>query len=320
MAYGNGIKGKPSSEEMYQYKTLVKDDAQFVASVLYHYLYLDWTMNEIEDELCVDEHADKKSMTISLITRCNGFYFIGAASEEHGRYYNKNTKGSTQRKPLMDKHGSLVKYVPKQATLELTYEDFLDFVYAHPLGEDDYIIMDYFMIDRDNENRGITKDEDIFENENFRTWNDRNSYANNQRDTGGTKQIENSLVGRIGAGIVAILLIFFILGQVLNVDIGFGGIVIVLGIIYLIVRKKKSLGQSKQNNVKNNSYTYSPNNQYNETATKRRRSFVFKPSKGGVVLLIIMCLWAMSGFANGGSPIICLIMVLIGLSGVIKKQ
>ena len=182
----------------------------------------------------------------------------------------------------------------------------------------------------------MSEDEDIHEDESFMPWNKGDSYVANQYNAdeskwfGGSKQNDNSLVGRIIAGIIVVLLVLFLIGQVSKLDIGFGGIAIIIGIIYLIVRKKKAPKQVKQSRSKNNSYTYSEaarahekssrNNQSKKAAVKRNSKFEFKPTTGGVITLVLMCLWAMSGFANGGSPIVCLIIVMIGLSAVIKKK
>lgn len=327
MGNNSGIVGKPSQSEKEQYSSKVRSNPDLVAAILYHYLYLGDNMEDTQKELT----GATETFSISLITRCNGFYIEGNKSLESGRYRTKNTRETTQHKPLMDKNGNQVKFVSKKDTLQLTYEDFLDFVYAHPQGENDYRIMDYFMLERDKKNRGIPEYENICEteDESFTPWNNGNSHVTNQFNndeskwTGESKQNDNYLIGRIIAAIILVLIVLAILSKL---GIGIVELGLIAGIIYLIVRKIKSPKKIKQSKPKSSSSSYysaaqkSVNKQYGSAANKRNSPFVFKPSKGGVALLVIMCLWAMSGYANGGSPIICLIMVIIGLSGVIKKK
>lgn len=128
---GDSITGKPTEDQLTQYRSM---DVKIRAQALYLYLFEGLSMSKVNERMA--RITDDR--TVSLITRCNGFYILGAKSYEDSRY---NKKMGTKDKPLETPDGISVR-----GPLDLKESDFVEFVRMHPYGEDDYRIMDRFMV------------------------------------------------------------------------------------------------------------------------------------------------------------------------------
>ena len=294
------IKGKPDQPQLEQYRQM---PLKIRAEVAYEYLYHGLNMEQVGDKLGLDDIRQ-----VSLITRCNGFYVEGGKSQESGRY---GKKGGSSKKPLRKPSG--------KGALNLTLQDFEEFIQKYPGGELDYRVMDKFMLEKDaarsktaRGNKYSEADTDIRPNPEFSpermVWNDERNDLKEETTTD-----EEMVVTMIGIAIIVILIVIF-RKKIYSFLMSLLPLIVIIAMIYVAFRL--AIGASNKSKQSDNAPVF---RQWDESDTKQKQGRKIENIVSGGFLCFLGGAGLMSGAVdNMGSLIIAIILIVIGISQIMK--